>query len=60
MRLATIIRDKLQAAIERFNVRAIIAQNALTIPMNLPLGIALVETVQEMQIGCVAHHHDFY
>ncbi len=60
MRLARIIRDKLQAAIERFNVSAIIAQNALTIPMNLPLGIALVETVQEMEIGCVAHHHDFY
>jgi glycosyltransferase involved in cell wall biosynthesis len=28
--------------------------------MNLPLGLAIVQTVQEMQIGCMAHHHDFY
>jgi glycosyltransferase involved in cell wall biosynthesis len=37
-----------------------IVENALTIPMNLPLGIALVETIQEHRVGCVAHHHDFY
>ena len=28
--------------------------------MNLPLGIAIVESLQEMTIGCLAHHHDFY
>ena len=60
MRLSKVIRNKLQSAIEEFKVSAIIAQNALTIPMNLPLGIALVETIQELSIGCVAHHHDFY
>ena len=60
MRLATVIRDRLQATIKQFKINAIIAQNALTIPMNLPLGIALVETIQELGIGCVAHHHDFY
>ena len=60
MRLAKVIRDGLQAAIKQFKINAIVAQNALTIPMNLPLGIALVETIQEMDIGCVAHHHDFY
>ena len=60
MRLTRIIRDKLQSAIENLNIDAIIAQNALTIPMNVPLGMALVETVQETSIGCVAHHHDFY
>jgi glycosyltransferase involved in cell wall biosynthesis len=60
MRLAKIISDKLHAAIEQFNIYAIIAENALTIPMNLPLGIAMVQTIQEMQVGCIAHHHDFY
>ena len=60
MRLARIISDQLQEAIKRFNVDAIIAENALTIPMNLPLGIGLVGTIQEMQIGCVAHHHDVF
>ena len=59
-RLARSIRNQLEAAIEQFNLDAIIAENALTIPMNLPLGIALVETIQETNVGCVAHHHDFY
>ena len=59
-RLTKSIRDQLKSAIERFKLDALIAENALTIPMNLPLGIALVQTIQEVQIGCMAHHHDFY
>ncbi len=58
--LELIIRDKLRAAIEAFGVEVIIVENALTIPMNLPLGMALVSLIQEHGIGCVAHHHDFY
>jgi glycosyltransferase involved in cell wall biosynthesis len=60
MRLARKIRDQLNAAIAQAGVTGIIAENALTIPMNVPLGIALVETIQELGIGCIAHHHDFY
>ncbi|MBN1852968.1 MAG: glycosyltransferase family 4 protein [Pirellulales bacterium] len=60
IRLARKIRTQLNEAINQFNVDAIIAENALTIPMNIPLGLALVEAIQEQQIGCVAHHHDFY
>lgn len=60
MKLARSIRDQLESAIERLELDALIAENALTIPMNLPLGIALVQTIQEVQVGCVAHHHDFY
>lgn len=59
-RLTRTIRDQLRSAIERLEVDAIIVENALAIPMNLPLGIALVQVIQETQIGCVAHHHDFY
>ncbi len=59
-RIARLIRDKLEAFIERHNIEAIIAQNALTIPMNLSLGIAIVQVIQETKVGCVAHHHDFY
>jgi len=53
-------RDKLAQAIKHFNLMAICAENALTIPMNIPLGLAIVQEVQEMGLGCVAHHHDFY
>jgi glycosyltransferase involved in cell wall biosynthesis len=32
----------------------------LTIPMHIPLGIALTEIIAETQIPTIAHHHDFY
>ncbi|MFC1597285.1 glycosyltransferase [Planctomycetota bacterium] len=58
--MTRVIRDKLDAAIEASQIDVLIVENALTIPMNLPLGIALVHEVQERPIGCVAHHHDFF
>lgn len=60
MRVARAIRDQINDAVKRFEIDAIIAQNSLTIPMNLPLGVALVEAIQENGLPCVAHHHDFY
>jgi glycosyltransferase involved in cell wall biosynthesis len=60
MRIARSIREQLTEAIEKFQIDAVIPQNALTIPMNIPLGIAIVEVVQELGLPCVAHHHDFY
>lgn len=59
-RLARVIHDKLVAAVEKHQIDVLIAQNALTIPMNLPLGVAIVQAVQEGGLACIAHHHDFY
>jgi len=47
MRLTRTLRDKLSDAIEKLGIEGIVAENVLTIPMNLPLGIALVQSVQE-------------
>jgi len=58
--MTRVLRDKLNRAIHDLQIDAIIAENALTIPMNIPLGIALVCEIQELGIGCLAHHHDFY
>lgn len=58
--MTRVIRNKLAAAIEDLEADVLIAENALTIPMNLPLGIALVQEIQEQGIACVAHHHDFH
>lgn len=38
----------------------IIVQNALAIPMNLPLGLCLTDLIAEKSIPTIAHHHDFY
>jgi len=54
-----VINAKLREGLTRLDIDVVIAENCLTIPMNIPLGLALVETVMETGIGCIAHHHDF-
>jgi hypothetical protein len=43
--MVNILRAKLADAIRQFDVTTIIAQNALTIPMNVPLGIAITTSI---------------
>jgi glycosyltransferase involved in cell wall biosynthesis len=56
--------DEIRAPLRRFirhnRLDLIIVENALTIPMNLPLGIALAGLIAEMGINTIAHHHDFF
>ncbi len=58
--LAIKIKDDLYDFVKKFNIDLIIPQNALTIPMNIPLGIALTEFIAETHVPTIAHHHDFY
>lgn len=58
--LAIKIKDHLYDFVKKFDIDLIIPQNALTIPMNIPLGIALTEFIAETHIRTIAHHHDFY
>lgn len=53
------IKRKLYEAIKQLRLDLIIAENALTIPMNVPLAAALDEVINETRIPCIAHHHDF-
>jgi glycosyltransferase involved in cell wall biosynthesis len=43
-----------------FGINMLIVENALSLPMHIPLGLALTETIAETQIPTIAHHHDFY
>jgi len=58
--LAIKLKDHLYDFVKKFDIDLIIPQNALTIPMNIPLGIALAEFIAETHIRTIAHHHDFY
>ncbi len=58
--LAIHIKDHLYEFVKKFDIDLIIPQNALTIPMNIPLGIAITEYIAETSIPTIAHHHDFY
>ena len=54
------LKQQLYKCQEKLQLDLLIAENALTIPMNIPLGIAIVEFLVETRIPCIAHHHDFY
>ncbi|MDD2605213.1 MAG: glycosyltransferase family 4 protein [Desulfobacteraceae bacterium] len=54
------LKDELYRFIEDFKISVLLPENALTIPLNLPLGIALTEVISETGIPTIAHHHDFY
>jgi len=55
-----ILKDHLYEFIDKFNIELLVPENALTIPMNIPLGIALTEVLSENRIPVIAHHHDFF
>jgi len=58
--LRTLLKKRLYEFIDRFQIDMLVAQNLLTIPMHLPLGLAMTEVIAETLIPTVAHHHDFY
>ena len=58
--LRRILKARLQDFIAYFHIDLLIVENALAIPLNIPLGLALAELISETQIPTIAHHHDFY
>jgi len=54
------LKQTLYDFLEAYDIDLIIPENCLTIPMHLPLGIALTELIAETGIPTIAHHHDFY
>jgi glycosyltransferase involved in cell wall biosynthesis len=58
--LAIKLKDAIYKFVEKFDIDLLIPQNALTIPLNIPLGIAATEFIAETNFRTLAHHHDFY
>ena len=58
--LVRTLKDHLYDFVEKFNIDLIVPENALTIPMNIPLGMAITEFIAETNFLTLAHHHDFY
>ncbi len=58
--LKAFLKDRIRAFIEKFSIDLLVPQNALTIPLHVPLGIAITEIIAETKIPTIAHHHDFY
>ena len=54
------LKDRLYKFIKKFKIDLLVPENALTIPLNIPLGIALTEIISETGMPTIAHHHDFF
>jgi mannosylglucosylglycerate synthase len=54
-----LLKEKLYEFIEKFELNCIVPENAITIPMNVSLGLAITEIIAETGIPAIAHHHDF-
>lgn len=58
-RIKELLKGQLYAFIASYKLHLLVAQNALAIPMNVPLGLALAEVIAETGIPTIGHHHDF-
>jgi len=58
--IKTRLIDRLKTFLKLYHIDTLIVQNALAIPMNIPLGLALTDVIEETGIPTIAHHHDFY
>ncbi len=58
--LTEYIKGTLYDFVRESEVCVLVIQNALTIPMHLPLGLAITEFLAETTMPAIAHHHDFY
>jgi len=44
----------------QFEIEILVVENALCLPMHIPLGVALTHFIAETATPTIAHHHDFY
>ena len=54
-----LLKENLRIFLDQFDLDLIIVENALAIPMNVPLGLALTELIAETCIPTIAHHHHY-
>lgn len=58
-RLKEYLKGHLQRFVDRFKLDILIVENALAIPVHIPLGLAITEFIAETQMPAIGHHHDF-
>lgn len=54
------LKKQIYIFIKKFKLKLLMIENALTIPVNIPLGLAITEVISETGIKTIAHHHDFF
>jgi glycosyltransferase involved in cell wall biosynthesis len=54
------LKERLYEFAHLFDLEILVIENAVTIPLNLPLGLAITEFIAETGFPTIAHHHDFH
>ena len=54
------LKDSLYLFLRHFSIDLLVAENCLSIPMHIPLGLAVTEVIAETGVSCIGHHHDFW
>lgn len=57
--MAARLRAELREFVRRFSPDLLVVENALAIPMHVPLGLAIAAVIEESGLPAIAHHHDF-
>ena len=58
--LRAFLKIRLNQFLDQFQIDVLIVENALAIPMHIPLGLAITEVIAERALPAILHHHDFY
>lgn len=53
------LKDEIYRFLDRFQIEVVIPENILSLPMHVPLGLAMTEVLAETGLPAIAHHHDF-
>lgn len=59
-RMADTIREKLVRIVREERIELIIPNNIGSLGLNLSAAIAITETIEQMDLECIYHHHDFF
>ena len=54
------LKTGLQEWLVESGIDALVIENALAIPMHVPLGLALAQLIEQTGIPTIGHHHDFF
>jgi glycosyltransferase involved in cell wall biosynthesis len=57
---AAALKEAIRRFVEDFQIHLLIVQNALAIPMHIPLGLALTDFIAETGLPAITHNHDLY
>jgi len=60
LEVADHLKNTLYEFVTKFEIDILVVENALCIPMHIPLGVALTQFIAETATPTIAHHHDFY